>query len=118
MITSNVTIKIRTHIGKCYTFYNLLSERGRTQPFKNVYDLLESDHLVALYCKEAEFSYICDELNICDELKGNGYYDIIENCTNIFPENFIAEIVMHIARHNELTKKGISVTLKMGRVKY
>lgn len=80
---------------------NQLCERERTQPLKNVYDLLESDHLVALYCKEAELS------DICDELKGNGYYDIIENCTNIFPENFIAEIVKHIARHNELTMKEI-----------
>lgn len=80
---------------------NLLSDRGRTQPLTNVYDLLESDHLVALYCKEGELS------DICDELQGNGYYDIIENCTNIFPENFVAEIVKHIARHNELTMKEI-----------
>lgn len=80
---------------------NQLGERERTQPLKNVYDLLESDHLVAFYCKETAFSYIYDGL------KENGYYDFIENCTNIFPENFIAEIVKHIARHNELTIKEI-----------
>lgn len=80
---------------------NQLGERERTQPLKNVYDLLESDHLVAFYCKETAFS------DIYDGLKENGYYDFIENCTNIFPENFIAEIVKHIARHNELTIKEI-----------
>lgn len=80
---------------------NQLGERERTQPLKNVYDLLESDHLVAFFCKETAFS------DIYDGLKENGYYDFIENCTNIFPENFIAEIVKHIARHNELTIKEI-----------